>query len=234
VIVFIDADCVPQADWLTQMTKPILADGEAMVAGAINASGYLTLPSARGAAYVDKWGNGNLAFTRRVLADVGGYDEDMSVAEDYDFCLRAREAGYRIRFVPEASVLHPHEPLASSLRKSFRYGKGAVKLYCRHPRWARRVTDQHVLYTACYALYLLGLPLTVLVPWYPLSILAPMLLKPKRNPLKELINLAHGAGVLAGLLPLLVTCLGRGHFAVGAPQRSTGAAPLGAPPTQGR
>ena len=62
-----------------------------------------------------------LAVRKAVLKDVGYFDEAFFPAyyEDADFCFRAREAGYKIVYVPRAVVLH-HE--SSTLgRDSYNY-----------------------------------------------------------------------------------------------------------------
>ena len=44
---------------------------------------------------------------RRAFYDIGGFDEDFFIyAEDDDFCLRMRRAGYRIVYTPRASGVH--------------------------------------------------------------------------------------------------------------------------------
>jgi GT2 family glycosyltransferase len=51
---------------------------------------------------------GALMMTRRDVIDrIGGYDPDCELDwGDVDFCLRARKAGYRVRFVAEATAVH--------------------------------------------------------------------------------------------------------------------------------
>jgi len=52
-------------------------------------------------------GTDNLFFTREVLTQLGEFDEScMSGTADYDFSVRAREAGFRCWFAPEAIVYH--------------------------------------------------------------------------------------------------------------------------------
>ena len=59
---------------------------------------YRELPYATGCA---------LLMRRSVLQAVKGFDPDFAnYQEDYDFCHRAREAGHRLVYVPEATVLH--------------------------------------------------------------------------------------------------------------------------------
>jgi len=44
---------------------------------------------------------------RDVIEAVGGFDPDfVNYQEDYDFCYRVREVGYRLVYVPQAVILH--------------------------------------------------------------------------------------------------------------------------------
>jgi GT2 family glycosyltransferase len=48
-----------------------------------------------------------LMLKRQVVEAVGGFDPDyQSYQEDYDFCYRIRAAGFRIGYIPTASILH--------------------------------------------------------------------------------------------------------------------------------
>jgi len=51
---------------------------------------------------------GSFFLVRRQAYDaVGGFDEDFFIyAEDVDFCLRARQAGWKVRYVPELVITH--------------------------------------------------------------------------------------------------------------------------------
>jgi hypothetical protein len=44
---------------------------------------------------------------RKIVADVGGFDEAYFLhVEDLDWCLRIRQQGWKILFVPDARVFH--------------------------------------------------------------------------------------------------------------------------------
>ena len=117
VLAFTDADCVPKPGWL--------AAGEAALAQADLVGGAMVVSVADepaltpgeafervfafdNRAYVEAKGfsvTANL-FTRRSVFDaVGGFRP--AVSEDADWCLRARDAGYRIAYAPAAVVAHP-------------------------------------------------------------------------------------------------------------------------------
>jgi GT2 family glycosyltransferase len=82
----------------------------------------------RSAADVDQPAGAFLMINREAWRTVGGFDEAFWPAwfEDVDFCLRLRQAGYRVLYVPEASADHIGGHSASSLtwasRQLFWYG----------------------------------------------------------------------------------------------------------------
>lgn len=61
---------------------------------------------------------GAFFLTRKsVLEKIGYFDEDYFMyAEDIDLCLRAKEAGFKVMYVPEVKILH-HKGISSGLRK---------------------------------------------------------------------------------------------------------------------
>jgi hypothetical protein len=67
----------------------------------------------------------NLTCSRAVLDRVGGFDGRLRSAGDREFCFRARAAGFRLAYSPEAVVLHPPRERAGLLvRKCYRHGVG--------------------------------------------------------------------------------------------------------------
>ena len=57
-----------------------------------------------------------LLLRREAFADVGPFDEDFFMfAEEADWCLRARERGWRVTFVPSAEVIHVGEGTTKSV-----------------------------------------------------------------------------------------------------------------------
>jgi GT2 family glycosyltransferase len=204
VFVFVDSDCAPSPGWLEAMVRPIRDEGEVLVAGSVRFAGYATVRQPRERAYVTKAGTASFALTRDVFDRVGRYEERFPGAEDYDFCLRAVAAGFRILFAPEAVVEHPADPLLKSLDHAFRYGRDAVRLYVRHPRAIRSLSDSHVLYTSFYALYVAALPLVIRRPALGFAIVAPYLAGRPRSVRRQLLNLAHGAGSVVECVHLVL------------------------------
>jgi GT2 family glycosyltransferase len=72
--------------------------------------GRCTMGFGRGeAAFVETAPGGNMAVLRRVFDEVGGFDAGFvgnAFREESDFCFRARALGHKIRFEPNAAVVH--------------------------------------------------------------------------------------------------------------------------------
>ena len=79
-----------------------------------------------------------LMFRRKVFETVGGFDLDyQSYQEDYDLCYRICAAGFRIGYVPTASLLHKISmTLGESSPAKWRYlGRNTVFFYRKHNRF---------------------------------------------------------------------------------------------------
>lgn len=76
------------------------------------------------------------ALMARVSAITEGFDAEMRIGEDVDLIWRLTEAGWRIRYEPEAIVEHEHRvQFRSWFRRKVDYGTGAVPLAKRHPNF---------------------------------------------------------------------------------------------------
>ncbi len=118
LILFIDADCIPAPDWVSQMVRSHRESGAKIVGGAIEfprenlwtladnvamfrsflpfseKSPRLFLPTL------------NLSFFREVYLAVGEMDETLRCSEDIDWTVRCRKKGYCLHFEPHAVVCH--------------------------------------------------------------------------------------------------------------------------------
>lgn len=121
IICFTDADCVPQPDWLAEITTPLLADPA--IAGSKGV--YCTRQRGLTARFVqmeyeDKYDKlrdyhritfvdtYSAAYRREVLLEVNGFDERFPVAEDRELSYRIAAAGHEMVFQPTAVVCHLH------------------------------------------------------------------------------------------------------------------------------
>ena len=74
------------------------------------------------------------AMVVRKTAIGDGFARELRFGEDVDLCLRLHRAGWRLRFVPAATVTHqPRSNLGSWLAQRARYGISAADLALRHP-----------------------------------------------------------------------------------------------------
>jgi GT2 family glycosyltransferase len=207
VIIFTDAGCHPEPGWLARLVAP-LREGEDVTVGRATGIAGSAAPYDYGefepgqSVYLRECSTINLAFRREVFDTVGGFDEDFAYGSDVDFSWRLRDAGYRLRRVPDAVIGHDWGSRRRQLRRSYVYGRARARLYRKHPARLPGIL-RHDLVTVVYPVFLLGLPLTLVVPAYPLLLLIPAWRNRSRGGLRTIANhLMYGLGVLAEVLHL--------------------------------
>jgi GT2 family glycosyltransferase len=161
VVAFVDDDVVAAAEWLSSLVHPLehterlattgrVLIGEAEVRNALEPSSAVSPHPAEFAGRLprDVLAGGNMAVPRKAFAEVGVFDERLGAgaaypaADDNDFGYRLLEAGYRIAYVPEATVYHrAWRPGADYLRLRWRYGVGQGGFYAKHTS----LRDTHIL-----------------------------------------------------------------------------------------
>jgi glycosyltransferase involved in cell wall biosynthesis len=201
VLFFIDASCRPKTNWMSKMLEDY-ARGENIVCGPclpsnpVNLVPHAVKHSKR--TYVDECATRNVMLSRTVVNKVGGFDTTMQYGEDVDFFWRARQLGFKICYDPATCVTHDYGDLREQFQRAYRYGKGRIRLYLKHRTThltSMLKTEPHVW---IYPLYILGLPLTIILPFYPLLIL--LLIIKNRSVSIVAHHLVFGLGVIAGLL----------------------------------
>jgi glycosyltransferase involved in cell wall biosynthesis len=148
LLVFLDADCVPEPDWLTWLLTPYTDPDVHVVGGSMALTGasfwiladnvatfheYLSTSSP---GQRDLLPSFNLSCRRSALEATGGFDEayPYPAGEDADLTLRLRLAGYGLQFEPRA-VVHHHPSrsrLTSVLHHAYRFGQYSVKVDRRY------------------------------------------------------------------------------------------------------
>jgi GT2 family glycosyltransferase len=116
-----------------------------------------------------------------------------------DFVWRAQEAGFVVRWCPEAVVTHAWGGASDERRRAFRYGVGRARLLRKHRRWRNLLGDDRA--TAFYALVLLGLPFVFVAPWYLAVLVLPLWRHRQHRPFA---TVAYGLVNAAGFLRELV------------------------------
>jgi GT2 family glycosyltransferase len=206
IIVFTDAGCRPQPGWLASLVAPLQA-GEDVTAGESQGEAgekhyRLPLDQVGEVTYLREAPTLNFAFRRKVFDAAEGYDERFAYGSDVDFAWRVNDLGYRIRYVPDAVTEHSYGTLRRQRRRSYVYGKARARLYRKHrARRGQIMRDDPI--AVIYPLFLLGLPLTLVFPPYPLLLLIPAWRNRSEGIRRVLVDhLWFGAGVLAELAGL--------------------------------
>jgi glycosyltransferase involved in cell wall biosynthesis len=203
IIVFTDAGCRPLPGWLERLVAPLRAE-ENVTSGVSQDLGggiQYELPGRHGGEplYLRESPTLNFAFRRVVFDALGGFDENFAYGSDVDFSWRLDDIGYRIRCVPDAIIRHDYGAPRRQRHRAYVYGKARARLYRKHPARRRQIMRNDPV-VVLYPLFLLGLPLTLIFPFYPLLLLIPAWRNRSQGIARVLIgHLWFGAGVLAEL-----------------------------------
>jgi len=128
VFALVDADCEVHPAWLHNLTHSLSADVGIFGGWFTTSKNTNFLEKLIGIEfyarkrrynkqYVTRLNTGNMMFYRKVAVNVGGFNERVRANQDCDFSYKMLDAGHKIRYVPEADILHHHR---SSWRNYFR------------------------------------------------------------------------------------------------------------------
>lgn len=154
VIAFIDADCVPDKDWLKEIHKAFEEDNIDGLGTYIEAAPakniYEEFWSHLSLQILMSYGNepyyvtektlntafitASCAYKRSLLCEINGFSNFFgNNAEDIDICWRALDAGAKLKYVPSAKIIsHAPDNLSGICKKSFRNGISSSKLQKVH------------------------------------------------------------------------------------------------------
>jgi glycosyltransferase involved in cell wall biosynthesis len=182
LILRLDAHCVPRPDYVIRSVEALQA-GKGWNVGGVweikpGAKGWIAQSIALAAAHplgvgdalyrftnkaaeVDTVPFG--AFSRRLVDEIGGFDESLQTNEDYEFNARIRKAGGRVWLDPVIrSVYYARPDLASLVRQYARYGYWKLWMLRRYPKTLR----PRQAIPPLFVLSLFTLPLfTLAAPW---------------------------------------------------------------------
>jgi len=151
IITRIDGHALLPDGYLRTAVRTLLETGAADVGGVMAAEGTtpfqravawaMTSPAGMGAAANHTGGEAGPADTvylgvyrREAIEQVGGYDETMLIAEDWELNYRIRAAGHLIWFTPDLRVTYrPRASLAALGKQHFRYGRWRRVVARRYP-----------------------------------------------------------------------------------------------------
>ena len=148
IIVFLDSDCIPDSDWLQQHEQAHNA-GAQVVGGGISLAGtnywaqsdnvamFHDFVTEHPRAERDLLPTLNLSVRRCVIDAVGDLDESFpgAAAEDADWSVRMRQAGYVLLFEPCAVIQHAPARLRwrDVVRHWKKLGYSSIRVRLRYP-----------------------------------------------------------------------------------------------------
>ncbi len=113
------------------------------------------------------------AYPTALARELGGWDEEFVVNQDFEFDWRVREAGHQLLFDPRLRIeWHCRQSIGDLFRQYRRYGQGKVQVAHRHPRSLRA---RHLAAPALVAWLAAGAVAGVRRPLYALGAALPYL-----------------------------------------------------------
>jgi GT2 family glycosyltransferase len=203
VVVFIDANCVPVKNWLTELYKYYVKYGENIVAGEAkpfdkNIVNTITNEKLK-KKYLVEAPTINILFNKSVFKKIGYFDETGTYGEDIDLTWRAVEAGYKIRYAKKAIVYHDWGDFKEQTSRMVRYGFVRPRLYRKHTNKIKEVLVGNNITAIIYPLFIICLPIAIIFPYYLLLLLVPIIKNMNHRPIMTTyLNLAYGVGVIKG------------------------------------
>jgi len=149
ILGFIDADAKVEKKWLKKLVRHLGEERVAAVSGTIETwnknqliprcIGYdLSYRYGRIHGSVRRVATMNLILRKKVMDEVGGFDENLPTQYDTDMGVRITSAEYKIVVDPNARCYHFHRPtLTAYFKQQFKYGQNTTKLYLKHSHLMR-------------------------------------------------------------------------------------------------
>lgn len=152
VVVRIDGHAIVPQDYVRTGVRVLQDTGADNVGGIMAAEGTSAFERAVARAMTSRFGVGGASFhvggeagpsptvylgcfRRSTLEAVGGYDESMVRAQDWEMNLRIRQGGGVVWFTPEMRVIYrPRHSLRALARQYHDYGRWRRELVRRHPQ----------------------------------------------------------------------------------------------------
>lgn len=153
IIAFIDADCIANAFWIQELIEG--SKDADVVAGESVRLGYHAFSNLQRVGMIHKgvdvtYPSCNLAYSKKVFKAIKGFDPDFKEAEEVDLNFRAVDAGFKLKYHPEAIVYHRvRESIRGFIKQSFWYGFGRKELTQKHGSlWSKYEPIEMVKITA--------------------------------------------------------------------------------------
>lgn len=145
VIGLVDADAKVEKSWLRKLLQHLGNPNVAGASGTIETwnneailprcIGYdLKYRYSRIKGYANRIATMNLLLKRRIIEEVGGFNEKLPTQYDTEFGVRVTSLGYTFVLEPQAKCYHFNRPIWKEyFRQQLRYGKNTLRLYIKRP-----------------------------------------------------------------------------------------------------
>lgn len=174
ILLFTDADCIPESNWVEAMIAPF-ADQEVVgVCGVVRTRQTGLIPRFIQLEYEYRYGSiakhpridfintGTAGYRKQIFMESEGFREDLLGAEDAELSFRLASGGHKMVFAPQAIVYHLHpESILEYARRKYHYAYWRMMVYQRHPHKA--VTDSRTPQTQKIQIGLFLLLVTVAI-----------------------------------------------------------------------
>lgn len=163
IIAFIDSDCKAPSNWLSMLVNNLKRIPTLGGVGGINVSpaddsnigkaidfvfssylgslGSASLYKPSKPKFVSALACINSAFWRKVLLEIGGFDEEFELCEDTNLSYKVRALGYKLLLVPSIYVEHYRRNTIKDFAKQFfSYGVGRMRSMLTSRKYANKGT----------------------------------------------------------------------------------------------
>ena len=149
ILAFVDADCLVEPQWLTELIRPFEDPEVGSVGGDLQHAPPATAAERQAARLLGNWQRfaftsnpayaitANAAYRRDVLERIGPFDPHMTRAQDVELGLRFQErSGLRLAYAKRATARHRHRSTQGGFFRQqlgWAYGAGLVEAKNRGP-----------------------------------------------------------------------------------------------------
>lgn len=225
LLAFLDSDCTVSPGWLRELASPFSEQNIAAVGGLVR--GYFTsscldryedVMSSLTFGSKEKWaGTGkdsfylpscNLLVRKENFLELAGFNEDMRVGEDVDFCYRLRDKGFRIGYIPYGEIFHAHRnKITSFMSRRFDYGTSEAILQEKHEDRRKKIQ----LSITSFFIFLL-LPVVLVAPLPGLSFILCLLLLDISRQCRGIKRVSMDASIAGIVLARCRTLFSLGYY----------------------
>ena len=173
LICFLDADCVPEPNWLRKITegmKSTKVNKIGIIYGSIsfhsnflgdvdNFSHFWAQHPKLPPGIRNGFTSSNICVNKKVFEEAGGFDPTLRLGEDFDLSYRLMLKGYSNFFLPEANIHHFHDrtTLNPIIKRAFKMGKNGGMNRVKYRDYFSRLFPRNP-----YVLLLLSVPFAFL------------------------------------------------------------------------